>query len=570
MRFFQQIRARISAWYQAADKSVLTNVAFLVAISLSALLLVSVTAYGWWSDNLAPAVTVNGRSINVSDVRARGEITLFRIGLEQQRIRARVSAGTLSSEAGNAQLEALQAQVDEINNQLTSEVIDALLIAQITEERGIRVEESVMDEAWKAETSLPELRLLRRITIDFTPSEDGSAEAAAKAKAEGILQELEAGAAFSDLAKRESTDSFAEEGGRIGWSSKDEDPLEDLGYAAAWSLETSGPTDAILRSTDQYVIFYVDQIREGTDDPDFEKRAADAEINLTLYREIVGERALSDALGEVITKELTTGPQELRDVSYVTVPVSTSGGEADEVQVRHILYSPNDDAQAAASLDRADPAWAAAKAEADAALAALRANPFKFKKIAEESDDETSAADGGLLRWAVKGTYTKAFDEAVWSPGLTVGEILDVVETEFGFHIIQYAGVRTGIKLQFGALAETLKTATDFIATAKELTKDFDGVEVSNAGFVARYSINPELSAIIWRLSAGEVSGVSALGESLVIVKVDAIETKTLAADQLETLTENGYFVWLEVQRRSVEIAIDGQVVQEASGLDTP
>jgi parvulin-like peptidyl-prolyl isomerase len=318
------------------------------------------------------------------------------------------------------------------------------------------------------------------------------------------------------------------------------------------------------------VIFYVDQIREGTDDPDFEKRAADAEINLTLYREIVGERALSDALGEVITKELTTGPQELRDVSYVTVPVSTSGGEADEVQVRHILYSPNDDAQAAANLDRTDPAWAAAKAEADAALAGLRANPLKFKKIAEESDDETSAAEGGLLRWAVKGTYTKAFDEAVWRPGLTVGEILDVVETEFGFHIIQYAGVRTGIKLQFEALAETLKTATDFIATAKELTKDFDGVEVSNAEFVARYSINPELSAIIWRLSAGEVSGVSALGESLVIVKVDAIETKTLAADQLETLTENGYFVWLEVQRRSVEIAIDGQVVQEASGLDTP
>lgn len=570
MRFFQQIRARIAAWYEASDKSVLTNVAFLVAISLSALLLVSVTAYGWWSDNLAPAVTVNGRSINVSDLRARGEITLFRLGLEQQRIRARVSAGTLSSEAGNAQLEALQAQVDEINNQLTSEAIDALLIAQIAEEREVLVEASVIDEAWKAETSLPELRLLRRITIDFTPSENGNAEAAAKAKAERILQELEAGATFSDLAKRDSTDSFAEEGGRIGWSSKDEDPLDDLGYAAAWDLAAPGPTGAILRSNDQYVIFYVDQIRAGTDDLDFNKRAADAEINLALYREMVGERALRDALGVVITKELTTGPQELRDVSYVTVPVSTSGGEADEVRVRHILYSPNDDAQAAASLDRADPAWAAAKAEADAALAELRAGSVKFTTLAEESDDETSAADGGLLDWAIQGTYTKAFDDAVWKPDLQDGAILDVVETEYGFHIIQFAGKRTGIKLQFEALAETLKSATDFLATAKELTVDFEGVEVSNAGFVARYSINPDLSDIIWRLGAGEVSGASALGESLVIVKVDAIETKTLTADQLETLTANGYFVWLEVQRRSVEIAIDGQVVQEASGLDTP
>jgi parvulin-like peptidyl-prolyl isomerase len=318
------------------------------------------------------------------------------------------------------------------------------------------------------------------------------------------------------------------------------------------------------------VIFYVDQIRAGTDDLDFNKRAADAEINLALYREMVGERALRDAHGVVITKELNTGPQELRDVSYVTVPVSTSGGEADEVRVRHILYSPNDDAQAAASLDPADPAWAAAKAEADAALAELRAGSVKFTTLAEESDDETSAADGGLLDWAIQGTYTKAFDDAVWKPDLQDGAILDVVETEYGFHIIQFAGKRTGIKLQFEALAETLKSATDFLATAKELTVDFEGVEVSNAGFVARYSINPDLSDIIWRLGAGEVSGASALGESLVIVKVDAIETKTLTADQLETLTANGYFVWLEVQRRSVEIAIDGQVVQEASGLDTP
>lgn len=112
--------------------------------------------------------------------------------------------------------------------------------------------------------------------------------------------------------------------------------------------------------------------------------------------------------------------------------------------------------------------------------------------------------------------------------------------------------------------------ATDFAATAKERTAEFDGVEVSSVGFVSRYSINPDLSEIIWRLGVGEVSGVSTLGESLVIVKVDAIETKTLTPDQVETLTSNGYFVWLEVQRRRVEIAIEGQVVQEASGLETP
>lgn len=51
------------------------------------------------------------------------------------------------------------------------------------------------------------------------------------------------------------------------------------------------------------------------------------------------------------------------------------------------------------------------------------------------SADSGSARLGGDLGYANKGTYVKPFEEAVYS--MKVGEISDVVETEFGMHIIR-------------------------------------------------------------------------------------------------------------------------------------
>ena len=567
MKFPTRIRASVKAWYDGADKSVLTNVAFLVAISLSAVLLVSVTAFSWWSDNLAPSVTVGSRSISVSEMKQRGTLSLFRLGVEQRRIRDRVAAGTLSSTSADAQVQSLQEQADNINNALTSDAIDALLVAQLADEQGVTASADAISAAWLAETSLPELRLLRRLSIDFAPTEDGSNEAAAKEKAEAILKELEGGATFSELAKRDSTDSYAEEGGRIGWSSKDEDPLTDDGFAAAWDLLSTGATEPILRADGQYVIFYVEQIRPGGEDSNLLLDAADANINIDFYKNIVAESVLRNELSVVITETLVAGPVEQRDVSYVSVPVTASGGEADEIRVRHVLFSPNNDPDTARELDLADPAWAKAKGEAEAALKQLRDGEIRFETLAKTSDDESSQADGGLLGWAAKGTYTTAFDDAVWQPDLKEGAILDVVQTEYGFHVIQFAGRRTGIKLQFEVIAENLKSATDFIAAAKEATVDYDDVEIAKVGFISRYTVNPDLSEAVWGLAAGDVSSVQTLNDTLVIVKVEAVESKPLTDEQTTALKENGFEIWLAIQQRHVEISIEGQVVQEASAL---
>ncbi len=570
-----KLRASAVARYHATDKSVLTNFAFFGAIALSTLLLAGVLAVGWWSDNYASAVAVNGSSISVGEAKARGEIANFRLNLEAARIRARVSAGTLTNDQGNALLQQLDDAGTNLSSQLTSDMIDALLVAQLATEKNVTIDQAAVDAAWADETATPELRLLRRISIKVAsdPKTGEPTEkmiAAAQQRADAIIAEIKSGGDFGAIAKRESSDSYAEEGGRIGWSTKAEDPLTDPAYAAAWALTAAGPTEAISQSASQMAIFYVDQIRPAQADPNFDLSASDAKINMDLYKKMVGERALSEALSEVVTAELLVDPVEQRDISYIAVPVPQGNSEVEEVLVRHLLYSPNDDSAGAAGLDTTDPAWAAAEAEAKTAYEKIAAGA-SMESLADQSDDTGSGANGGLLGWAAKGSYVPAFEDAVWADGLQVGDLLGPIKTEFGYHVMQFEGRREGMTLRMEILAQELAGASvDFDARAAEALKEFEGMTTDNLGFTSRYSLNAQIGSAAWLLAAGEVSSVQTLNDQMVIFKINAIEERALTEEQQATIKTSGFLVWLDTYRQTAEIAIDGSVVQEAGGSPAP
>ncbi|MDH0863874.1 peptidylprolyl isomerase [Mitsuaria sp. GD03876] len=107
----------------------------------------------------------------------------------------------------------------------------------------------------------------------------------------------------------------------------------------------------------------------------------------------------------------------------------------EERRASHILI------KAGADMSAADKAKAKAKAES--LLAEARKNPAGFAELAKKnSEDPGSAERGGDLDFFGKGAMVKPFEDAVYA--LKKGEISNVVQSDFGYHIIMLTDLRGG------------------------------------------------------------------------------------------------------------------------------
>lgn len=133
---------------------------------------------------------------------------------------------------------------------------------------------------------------------------------------------------------------------------------------------------------------------------------------------------------ESLRKKVTVTDQEIEDF------YKKSGdrfGQPEERKARHILIE--------VGADAADDVVAQAQVKAEAILAEVRAAPERFEALAKkESQDPGSAPAGGDLGYFGPGAMVKPFEDAVY--GLTVGQISDLVRTDFGFHIIELTAIK--------------------------------------------------------------------------------------------------------------------------------
>ena len=114
-----------------------------------------------------------------------------------------------------------------------------------------------------------------------------------------------------------------------------------------------------------------------------------------------------------------------------------------------------------------------AKAKTEGILAEIKKNPKSFEALAaKHSQDEGSAVKGGDLGSFGRGAMVKPFEDAAFS--MKVNEVSDLVESEFGYHIIKVTGI-TGQNNDFETLKPQIKGDLMFKKAQDEFTKKAEG-----------------------------------------------------------------------------------------------
>jgi peptidyl-prolyl cis-trans isomerase D len=143
---------------------------------------------------------------------------------------------------------------------------------------------------------------------------------------------------------------------------------------------------------------------------------------------------------ESVKKSITINEADLR--SYYDQNVARLSGK-EERRASHILINAAKDAPAADRLK--------AKARAAELLAAARKSPESFADLAKKNSQDTgSAANGGDLDFFARGAMVKPFEDAAFA--IKKGDISEVVESDFGYHIIKLTDIKSPKQRSFEEL----------------------------------------------------------------------------------------------------------------------
>ena len=142
---------------------------------------------------------------------------------------------------------------------------------------------------------------------------------------------------------------------------------------------------------------------------------------------------------------LATGPSWVGGGMAVTGPLRVAAQERAEAQhkrqrqvepkeiiARHILVMHDESAQKPPQVHRSKDE---ARERAQKCLERVRAGEDFVKLVAECSDEPGAVERGGSLGSFKRDVMVESFADAAFA--LKVGEVSEIVETQFGFHIIQ-------------------------------------------------------------------------------------------------------------------------------------
>jgi parvulin-like peptidyl-prolyl isomerase len=547
----------------------LLNLGFGLTVIVALLLLVVAWGVTWYSDHLASAATVNGTTITKDAWNKQMAVNAYRADYEQRQIRTLLAAGRINSTDADARMSILQQRAQQTDSISLEQLIDGTIQDQLAQQQGITVSDADIDARVAQDGTTPELR--HAWMIEVTPLKTGEStptdaeKAAAKATADQALADLKAGKDWDSIAKAVSTDTTTKnQAGDLSYVDKSA-TLDPAFRDALMAAQKDTPTDVILGADGIYRIGRVSEIIPPQVDATYATQINDfksgtlPQVTTADLREATRRDVLHDKLAAaVLAPYLQPGPQ--RDVSEIYMQEGQSETGPNAIKVRHILYSPNGDPSTATNVKPDDPAWAAAKAKADATYAKLQANPSLFDSIARaESNESAARTSGGKLPYfSTDDAIDPAFAMAIQQPGLQPGQLLPPVKSSFGWHVIQVMHGPTDAQW-----ADKLKSEIDagtltFADAARDNSDSYDPATGGSIGWVAKGQLKQQLEDAIFAAPIGKVSDPLKIdGDGTYLFLVNKEENRAPDATQTQTLQNTVFSDWYTTEKAKYSITRD-------------
>ena len=562
---------RSRTWDDRERRNMLLNIGFGITIVAALLLLLLAWGLSWYNDHLAAAASVNGQTITRDAWNRQIAINEFRADYQGRRLRTLLAAGQISATDAEARQAVIDQRLQQNESLSLDQLIDGTVQAELATREGITITPADVDARLAEEATTPELR--HAWMIEVAPDlEDGATEptdaavAAAKAKATQALADLKSGKDWDTVAKSVSTAASKEQAGDIGFIDADSS-LDAAFLAALLGAAKDTPTEVIEGSDGSFRIGRVSEIVAPVVDATLDSQVADAGIAMDDFRAAlqrdVTRAKLSDA---ILAGYLEPGPQ--REVSEIFLQAGASETGPSAVRVRHILYSPNDDPQAAANVAEGDPSWSKAELEARATWEKLKTDPALFDSIARAESDEASAVTtGGKLPWfSEDDALTQNFADAIFKPGLQPGQLLDPVKTEFGWHVIQVQHFPTDAEWADKLKADVDAGTLTFADAARDNSDTAEAADGGSIGWVGKGQEAEGKEAAIFAAPIGKVSDpYVAPDEGIYLFLVKQEQTRAPDADQKAQIESTAFPLWYSEQKAGFEITRDGAATDQTS-----
>lgn len=169
-----------------------------------------------------------------------------------------------------------------------------------------------------------------------------------------------------------------------------------------------------------------EELKTAENDSIFVSR--NSEVQFPYITLMPGDQMPANLTSNVDSPEVgqTYGPFITANSTYVSYKVSDQYQGTPRMRASHILFSTE-------GMDEAGKATV--KAEAERVLADIKAND-NFEISARQYGQDGTAQNGGDLGWFAKEDFVEPFANAVYAAN-SVGLLPNVVETEYGYHIIK-------------------------------------------------------------------------------------------------------------------------------------